>query len=73
MDGYLERHTSASEVELTYRLMGGGPQNITAYAAVSFRRCRTQAGQYLLAARSIEIILVSGSDVVIKVTAPCEI
>ena len=59
MDEYVECHTSASEVELTNRLMGGGPQNIAASAAVSFRRCRIQAGQCLLAARSRRIILVS--------------
>ena len=73
MDRYLERHTSSSEVELTNRLMGGGPQNIAANAGVSFRRCSVQGEQYLLAALSLLIILISSSEAVIQVTVPCEV
>ena len=52
--------------------MVGEPQNIAANAGVSFRRCSVQAREYLLAARSIQIILFSSSDAVIQVTTPCD-
>ena len=60
------------EVELTNRLMVGGPLNMAANAGVSFRGCSVHAGQCLLAARSVAIILVYSPDAVMQVTAPCE-
>lgn len=75
-DRYVESHTSASEVELTNRLMVGGRRTLRLvqqclFAAAGFRRDSVFS---LLAQNKLysSPVLISSSDALMQVTAPCE-